>query len=324
MSTKATYARAKIIRAPHKKDYFCMQRATAQDDSLSWEARGVIAYILSKPDNWEIQVKDLEQGCKKGRVYRILDELKEAGYLEERQQKQDDKGRYYWTPYILHERPLSNATKEQEKPQPESPYPQKPDMGEPDMDEPYLENADVYKVVSNKVENKNTTAPEARRVTEIKTCRPQKKSIDVTVIDFTAPIPTLDKKAWYNAVRSVWGFEGGRNINMQKFLRGEVTDKKRLQDMTYQLPPGNSLTPDKLQAWGQDYRARVLKNNITLNMVTSPEKIQSDILAYLRKMDAPQTVEVYVLEDVPNSMIFDGAGEGVVRFDWTPDEDISA
>lgn len=72
-----------IIRVEHSKEnpYFMMNRDTAQDKSLSWEARGVLAYLLSKPDDWQVMVVDLQQNCGRDKVRHILDELKEACYL---------------------------------------------------------------------------------------------------------------------------------------------------------------------------------------------------------------------------------------------------
>lgn len=73
-----------IVRANHSTEnpYFLMARATAQDASLSFEARGLLAYLLSKPDDWKLTIKDLEQQCGEKRVYRILQELRAAGYIE--------------------------------------------------------------------------------------------------------------------------------------------------------------------------------------------------------------------------------------------------
>jgi hypothetical protein len=54
------------------------------DDTLSWEARGLLAYLLSKPDNWQVLPKALikeSPNAGRDKVYRILDELKSAGYI---------------------------------------------------------------------------------------------------------------------------------------------------------------------------------------------------------------------------------------------------
>ena len=73
----------RIIRAPRSADhpYFVCRRAPAQDKRLTWESRGVLWYILSKPDDWEVLEKDLMQHCGRDKVKKILKELEEKGYL---------------------------------------------------------------------------------------------------------------------------------------------------------------------------------------------------------------------------------------------------
>lgn len=82
----------------HTSDFFLYHRQTAQDRNLSLEARGMLAYLLSKPEDWEVQPGDLEQGCSRGKVYKIMRELKNAGYMREVIER-DKKGyitdRYY-------------------------------------------------------------------------------------------------------------------------------------------------------------------------------------------------------------------------------------
>lgn len=98
-----------VIRAPHndERPYVATSRATAQDRMLTWEARGVLWYLLSKPDDWEVQPKDLEQKCKKHVVYRVINELIERGYLA-RVTERDDKGRVTKMFYRVHECPFPN------------------------------------------------------------------------------------------------------------------------------------------------------------------------------------------------------------------------
>jgi hypothetical protein len=150
MSAK-DYKNATIIRAKHKDEYFRMQRKTAQDENLSFEARGMIAYLLSKPDDWEIQVHDLKQKCAKGRVYRILDELVENGYLEKRTKYRDDKGHWQWTPYRLHERPIDNIIPLTENAETDTPYPDFRDTEKPDT-----ENAEIKE---HNTDNKTPIVP---------------------------------------------------------------------------------------------------------------------------------------------------------------------
>jgi hypothetical protein len=80
-----------IIRAQSYKDRqgFSMPRLTAQDGKrngplgLSFEARGVLVYLLSKPDDWIIQYEDLmaEGGIGRDKAKSILTQLRKAGYI---------------------------------------------------------------------------------------------------------------------------------------------------------------------------------------------------------------------------------------------------
>lgn len=76
-----------IIRVVHGEEnpYFLMARAAAQDKNLSYEARGMLAYLLSKPDDWRVVVEDLStHSCGRDQCRRIIKELIIAGYIVRR------------------------------------------------------------------------------------------------------------------------------------------------------------------------------------------------------------------------------------------------
>lgn len=107
----------RIRRADHNTEnrYFMMLRATAQHRALSYEARGVLAYLLSKPNDWEVKVKDLQQeGCGRDKVYRILRELETFRYLTRELIRVN--GTVKGIEYVVYE----------------SPFPEKPDTAQPD------------------------------------------------------------------------------------------------------------------------------------------------------------------------------------------------
>ncbi len=130
--------RITVIRAPRDSThaYFAISRALAQDSRLSFEARGVLAYLLSKPGDWEVRIPDLQREGTTGRdrVYRILRELRDAGYLQRDQQRQDD-GTFVWGPYRIHEAPLPENT-DMDTPQQHAaqPLPENPDLVSPDTE----------------------------------------------------------------------------------------------------------------------------------------------------------------------------------------------
>lgn len=79
----------RIVRTPHSKDrpYFSMARATAQDTNISYEALGLLTYLLSKPDSWEINIKDVAKRSTKYKAYKMLRELRKAGYMKLEKEK---------------------------------------------------------------------------------------------------------------------------------------------------------------------------------------------------------------------------------------------
>lgn len=140
--------RINVIRAPRDSEhtYLAISRALAQDRRLSFEARGVLTYLLSKPSDWIVRVQDLQKegDCGRDRIYRILKELKEAGYLH-RDQEHLSNGTFAWGPYRVYEQPFTEkpdmATPQQEAAQP---FTEKPYTGKPDTVKPYTENTDTY------------------------------------------------------------------------------------------------------------------------------------------------------------------------------------
>lgn len=99
-----------IRRANHTSDpFYRAARATAQDKKISYDALGMLNYLLSKPDNWKVQPADLERtDCGRNKVYRVLKALIAAGYVQ-RIIHRDDKGRTIEVEYIVYElkQPLS-------------------------------------------------------------------------------------------------------------------------------------------------------------------------------------------------------------------------
>ena len=78
-----------IVRAARKAQFYNLPTTIVDDDRLSWEARGLLVYLLSKPDKWTVQVRDLINRTKnaigksagKDKVYSIINELRAAGYI---------------------------------------------------------------------------------------------------------------------------------------------------------------------------------------------------------------------------------------------------
>jgi hypothetical protein len=113
----------RIIRSKSDSDYFQMRNNTAQDETLPYDALGVLTYLLSKPADWETTVFDLrKRGDGKAKIYRILSDLEQAGYMKKPTKYQDRAtGKWVWTPRIVADKPRFS-----------NPCPTKPDTGGPD------------------------------------------------------------------------------------------------------------------------------------------------------------------------------------------------
>ena len=73
-----------IIRAPRRQRFLVVDQRVVEDERLSWAARGVVCYLLSRPGNWKVLPRDLQKRGDLGRdgIYRVLRELLKVGYAE--------------------------------------------------------------------------------------------------------------------------------------------------------------------------------------------------------------------------------------------------
>ena len=93
-----------IIRAPRRHRFVIMDQRAVEDDRLSWAARGLLCYLLSRPDDWKVMVNDLRKRGNLGRdgVYRLLRELRTVGYARFLRLR-DKNGRIRGGIYIIRE-----------------------------------------------------------------------------------------------------------------------------------------------------------------------------------------------------------------------------
>lgn len=86
-----------IRRAPRTSNFTVLHNATIDDERLSWEALGMLTYLLSKPDDWQIKTEHLIalRKAKDHKTRRILNELEDTGYLVRTKYRRDD-GTFGW------------------------------------------------------------------------------------------------------------------------------------------------------------------------------------------------------------------------------------
>lgn len=101
-----------VIRVEHNKEnpYSIINKTGFDDEDLSFKAKGILAYLLSKPDDWTCQVSELQKHAADGRdsIYSGLRELKKYGYLIKRPIKNSMNIIIEWEE-VLYETPQKEA-----------------------------------------------------------------------------------------------------------------------------------------------------------------------------------------------------------------------
>lgn len=117
--------------------YAQIHRGVLEDRRLSWGARGVMAYLLAKPDNWTVQPKDLEAngGCGRDAIRSILGELERYGYLWRHRVRQKG-GTFGWVHRVYESPELNPNFKPEVVEGAKKPATGKPSMVEPATAEP--------------------------------------------------------------------------------------------------------------------------------------------------------------------------------------------
>ena len=110
---------SKVTVKKNKENPFVqLYKKTLEDNRLTWKAKGVWAYLMSKPDNWIVRVEDLvnrSSNDKRDSIRTALRNLEENGYII-RTKARNEKGKYAGYDYVIFE-----TAPETEKPSPDYP-----------------------------------------------------------------------------------------------------------------------------------------------------------------------------------------------------------
>ena len=133
-----------VIRVQKRPSNFVLiDKSFLEDTRLSYKAKGILAYLLSKPDNWKVIVGNLVNYSVDGKssVYAGLKELKKCGYYEKNPVR-DDKGHFIRWESTVYECPNPLTTFQE--------------MEKPDMDYPNIENREHNNnYINNNYKTKN-------------------------------------------------------------------------------------------------------------------------------------------------------------------------
>lgn len=102
-----------IVRSKRRDRFVVIGNETIRDRRLSYKARGILAYLLSLPDNWSISSQYLSTVAPDGRdaVRTGLQELEATGYLVRTRIQDSETGRWGWHQVIYDTPPGKDVDK---------------------------------------------------------------------------------------------------------------------------------------------------------------------------------------------------------------------
>ncbi|MCR6794712.1 DnaD domain protein [Bacillus paranthracis] len=126
-----------IIRVEKNRNYSVINNTGLRDERLSWKAKGILAYILTLPDDWVFYREELATHAKDGidSLKSGMKELKEYGYVK-RTPIRNDKNKIVSWETVIHEVP-------QEEPLADFPPVEIPPVGNPPVENPLLLNTNI-------------------------------------------------------------------------------------------------------------------------------------------------------------------------------------
>jgi hypothetical protein len=97
----------RVVKNKHNP-YLIMNKTCLNDRRLSLKAKGLLCYLLSKPDNWYINTKDIIANNDNARasVFSAINELVTYGYMYKHQFRNQN-GSFHSYNYLVYERPES-------------------------------------------------------------------------------------------------------------------------------------------------------------------------------------------------------------------------
>lgn len=92
------------VRVEKNTKYVTINLTAVEDERLSWTAKGVHLYFMSRPPDWKVRIADLLNRSSQGRhaLKAAIRELKENGYLCLRKIRGDD-GQFIDNEYVIYE-----------------------------------------------------------------------------------------------------------------------------------------------------------------------------------------------------------------------------
>lgn len=157
-----------VYRSSHKRNYTVIGNDLINNPDLSWKAKGIVIYLLSKPEDWETRLGDIVKHSTDGRdaVLSGLKELKQKGYLEKVRITDPATGRVIRWETIVHEAPTVLG------PDTENPDSGFPESGKPDSTK-YLKEVSTNTTTKEPEKTIKNSVPEQSAIAPVVVCDTQ-------------------------------------------------------------------------------------------------------------------------------------------------------
>ncbi len=136
-----------IFRVVKDKEnpFVMIDRRVLENPVLSWKAKGLLAYLLSRPDNWKIIMGDLIKRSTDGEfaTRKALNELVKVGHIIKVEER--EKGRFLSFSYEVHEKPQPVSENQEMAAEPFGDFPQ--------VEKPHAENRSLNNTDLNDIKN---------------------------------------------------------------------------------------------------------------------------------------------------------------------------
>ena len=213
-------------------NFYLLDKAISENKRLGWAARGMLVFLLGKPDRWTVSPAALvnetaQAGRSTGRdgVYAALKELKDAGYLRSVGNRSDG-GTFAGADYIVYESPQTENPDTVDSPDtanPDAVAPVAPHTGLPDTANPTQVSIDSKQGL-NREKGLNIPAAPSALPTDIadKATKPAKPKVTPEESELQAACKAT-WLAYADAYCARYGIEPTRNAkvnsNVKEFVK---------------------------------------------------------------------------------------------------------
>jgi len=103
-----------VIKRKVTRNFTVIANDCFNDQRLSGEELGALAYLLSRPNNWSVRLPAFKKRMKCGRdkSYGVLNSISEKGYVHRHQERDAKTGSYRTVEYIVYDLPTNTSLPE--------------------------------------------------------------------------------------------------------------------------------------------------------------------------------------------------------------------